>query len=373
MFERFFDFLSFKLVNIDYHRTKLLFKNEKALLFDKNVPLEDFQEIKKRLAFYCPKMKLEPADRNALFGLYPILIFSNEGIPNCCRYIRGGMYSINFRQNPNDGFEWIKLASLCFDKPVNASDSKDRFISYFTELEKKHLDKCYIFGTGPSLEKASEYDWSDGYRVVCNTIVKDKKLWSHIQPDFFVAGDTIYHFGHTQFAKAFRKDLLKRLGETHTYFLYPSIFHPIVQREFQEYSDRCLPVPMGIHKKIHTSLVENYSLPNFENVLNLMLLPLACTLSKNVYLWGFDGRKPDDKNFWSYSSNQFYPEYFLELQEAHPRFFSHHIPKNDQFNYIKRNLGDELDKNLTIAENEGFHFIMMHPSYTATLQKRYNG
>lgn len=200
--------------------------------------------------------------------------------------------------------------------------------------------------------------------------MRDRQLWNHIKPHFIVAGDAIYHFGHTEFARTFRKDLKARLRETETFFVYPELFDSIVQRECAEFSDRLIPVPKGSAQKVNIDLTQNFELPGLHNVLGLLFLPLGCTMSRHVYLWGFDGRAPGDKLFWSNSRKHSYPELIPELQKAHPRFFDHFIPKDDSNKYIKLAFGNLLENCLTAAESEGWQFVMMHHSWTPTLAKR---
>jgi hypothetical protein len=107
------------------------------------------------------------------------------------------------------------------------------------------------------------------------------------------------------------------------------------------------------------------------NVLPLLLLPLACSFSQKVYLWGFDGRGPEDKLFWRNSAKHSYPEYIPELQRAHPAFFSYNLPKENLNKYVQQVHGDVLEAELTKAEEKGWKFFMMHKSWTPTLQKRY--
>ena len=186
-----------------------------------------------------------------------------------------------------------------------------------------------------------------------------------------VAADAIYHFGHTAFAKAFRKDLSARLESTQTFFVYPAIFDEIVQREFRDFEDRLIPIPTGGHQQVEVDLCQCFHLPNLGNVLALMLLPLGCTLSKTVCLWGFDGRAPQDSLFWANSSKHGYAELIPSLQQAHPCFFKTHVPSSDPGRYVKMFHGEVLEKRLTAAETAGFHFHVLHPSWTPTLQKRF--
>ncbi len=244
----------------------------------------------------------------------------------------------------------------------------------FKKVVKKlpDRDKAYVLGTGPSLEKAINLNWNDGYKIVCNTIVKDVELWNYLQPDFILAGDAIYHFGNNDFAIAFIEDLKLRLRETNTFFVYPFIYHSYLSFELKEFEDRLIPIPISYKDLSSISLLDDFSLPaNTGNVLNLLLLPLATTLSKNVYLYGFNGRAPGDKLFWSYSDKHSYVDKIDKIIEKHPKFFEQNVPKNNESNYVKKVHGDKLDQILTNLESLGWCFIMMHETWTETLAKRF--
>ncbi|WP_458868572.1 hypothetical protein, partial [Enterococcus faecium] len=79
------------------------------------------------------------------------------------------------------------------------------------------------------------------------------------------------------------------------------------------------------------------------NVLNKLLLPLGCNLSKHVGLWGFDGRAPKDQLFWSNSQKQSYTELMPTLQAAHPAFFDHFVPRENPEKYVQSVHGDVLE------------------------------
>lgn len=351
---------------------RLLNKNI-ILLVGKNLSAEQIVNLKNRLAFYCPDAQLKISTPvRALFNFYPVLIFGQQFLISArIDKFRFGIFNIDYRTNPIDGWVWCELSGLCSNIITNTDVSKKRFEDYVINLKNENLKKCYIFGTGPSLERAIERDWTDGYRVVCNTIVRDQALWNHINPHFIVAGDAIYHFGSDSYAKAFRNDLAKRLKETNTFFVYPADFNSIVQREFSEFSTRLIPIPRGPHSQAYLDLSNHFSLPAVGNVLPLLLIPVGCSLSKNIYLWGFDGRAPTDSLFWANSNKHSYPEYVKDLKAAHPAFFDHFVPEDDPVKYVKSVHGDILEQILNDAEKEGFHFIMMHHSWTPTLQKRF--
>ena len=295
-------------------------------------------------------------------------------LPPSYRGVLDNIFDVDFDRNEWDGWELCRIAERLAGLPTKArrADAHARLTSVIRRLRGRGNDKVYVFGTGPSLAGAQDRDFSDGHVIVCNTIVRDDRLWHHLNPDLFVAADAIYHFGHTPHAKAFRDDLRKRLieSEGRTHFAYPELFDAIVQREFPDLRELLIPVPFGQHTDIAVDLSEQFELPALGNVLNVLLLPLACTLSKAVWLWGFDGRAPNDEFFWANSGRHSYADLLPELREEHPAFFAAMVPKGRETHYVQLVHGDALDQRLTRAEGQGFTFVMMHFSWTETLNKR---
>lgn len=277
-------------------------------------------------------------------------------------------------------FDAWGMARVAFELDRDAivrrrAEVRERFTGFVRRTMARNLACAYLFGTGPSLERARERSFADGYVVVCNTIVRDPDMWRHLRPDFIAAGDAIYHFGHTEHARAFRRDLKARLSESagSTMFVYPEMFDAIVRREFAGLESQLAPLPFGSHSDVTVSLLERAILPASSNVLNILLLPIGCTLSRRINLWGFDGRAPTDALFWSNSTMHAYPELMPALVDEHPAFYETLVPKGREVEYVKNVHGDELDRRLTSAEERGYEFVMMHPSWTETLNRRYCG
>jgi hypothetical protein len=278
-------------------------------------------------------------------------------------------YWLNPGLNGREAWEWHELVAQQFGHRVNVEASKRRFLDFERQNGLRAFKKCYVFGTGPSLARAIEKDWSDGVRVVCNTIVRDHDLWHHIQPHIIVAADAGYHFSFTDHACAFRSDLKKRLTETDAIFMYPDEFDVVVLREFEGLEDRLVPVPQGDFQDLVHDLHENFAFPELHNILPRML-SIACALSQEIGLWGFDGRAPDDQGFWKNASGQSYPEHMQGLRDAYPAFFNEQIPDNDGQRYIRQSFGEALEQCLSEVEERGTQFVMMHDTWTDTLRKR---
>jgi len=334
------------------------------------------ERLLERLEFYGG---LSPEQVEFTTELTPGMLLSSRRIaranaaagPTSVLDWRRGTFNVDGEANPNDGWAWWEFARFGTRPSQVEVSAAARLRAEIVRLRELGLGKAYLFGTGVSLEKAGERDWSDGYRIACNTIVRDRELWHHIDPHFLVAGDAIYHFGDSAFARAFRADLKLRLAEGRTFFVYPALFTQLVERELGEFADRLVPAPIGMHQRINVDLSREFALPQVGNVLNLLLLPLGCTLSQDVYLWGFDGRAPDDKLFWSNSAKHSYPELMPTLLERHPAFFRHYVPVEKPSTYVQNVHGDALDAALQAAEAQGWSFTMMHKSWTPTLQKRF--
>ncbi len=352
---------------------------KKIFLLTQNMNEEERAQIFERLEFYLDDRELYDVHEKHLLSpdlmlsKKPVLVFGvREGFFYKKLLKKKNVFDIDYRHNPGDGWAWHNLLVNLTKDRANIGEVRERFHEYLSKIWKNDYKKVYIFGTGPSLEKAIDRKWSDGYRIVCNTIVRDIELWNWIEPHFIIAGDAIHHYGHNELAKAFRSDLKKRLTETNTMFVYPIMFDPLVQKEFEDHRDRLIPVPMGTHNKVHTDLTKYFQFPGHGNILNLMLLPLGCTLAKDIYLWGFDGRAPDAKLLWKSSGKHSYPEYLNDLHMAHPAFINHIMPKDQPDKYVEDVLGDSFEQALSQAEKEGWKFTMMHRSWTDTLSRRYD-
>lgn len=336
----------------------------------------DVDEFKKRLKHFVPRIEgryklLERYSLRALLSHAPVVVLDGSWGDRAHSVL--GLYNLDYRKCADDAWNWFRLASFLdrekIDLRIKEAEAEFREVS--TRL-KKDKSRAYIFGTGSSLERAGEMDWSNGIRIVSNTIVKDEALWRHIDPHFIVAGDALYHFGHTPFAVAFRSDLRLRLAESSAYFVYPSIFDPVVRRELSDLQSRLIPIPYGSSRVPICDLMQGFELPLTGNVLNLLLLPIASTLAKDIFLWGFDGKAPGDKMFWKNSERHFYQEFVPQLEAAHPAFFAFQLPKDKPDSYVNSVHGDILDAHLSRAEEKGYRFILLHKSWTKTLQKRYS-
>jgi hypothetical protein len=298
MKRRVIQFLGYCIRGVQRLYVLIIKDNLSTLYYPKINDQNKIEDLKSRFIFYTSgnyKILIPSSFIKALISNNPLFLLGDLTLWNrILLKFRKNIFRIDQFYNPRDGWEWGKYSSFISSSTPDLESVKNEFINYVKKIQSNNYTRAYLFGTGPSLEKAIKYSWKDGYRIVCNTIVRDRELWKHIDPHFIVAADAIYHFGFTAYAKAFRADLRKRLLESETKFIYPLPFHDIVKRELYDVADRLIPIPYGFHTIIYNDLTKEFSMPKVGNILNLLLLPLGCNLSKKIFLWGFDGRAPNE-------------------------------------------------------------------------------
>lgn len=283
-------------------------------------------------------------------------------------------YNVDHTDNKYSAWSWHLINThLSPDQEQRISIYHNRYIRLINKLHNEHKYKrAYLFGTGPSLMNYKKYSFRNGYKIFCNTMVKDPQIWQDLKPDIIVAADALFHYSNTAYARKFREDLAKRLDESkNTYFIYPFIFDTFIRSTcLGAFSDRLIGIPYGKRQEIVTDLTDNFELAELGNALTLMLLPIGASLAKDLQLFGFDGKKPGAKLFWDHSPAHNYPELMPELMDSHPAFMNFHFPTKSSNKYIKDNLAGSLEKMLQKIEKNDWQVHLMHKSHTSVLNKR---
>ncbi len=350
-----------------------------VLILDNQAEAAAVAEIVRRLPFFLPgyrARRVSPGGWGGLAGCLdrwrrtPVLYGGQEDMRLAPSLLRDNpCYWLNPYTNSREAWEWHELVSQHTRPLPDIAAARARLQAYAGRHALREFGRAYVFGTGPSLERARERRWDDGVRIVCNTIVRDRELWLHLQPHFILAADAGYHFSMTRHAAAFREDLGRRLAETDTMFLYPAVFDAVVRRELAAHADRLVPVPGGQGRNLANNLLNDFEFPDLHNILPRLLI-VAGTFADDIRLWGFDGRAPDARDFWHNSGRHSYPEHMAALKTAYPAFFEELVPNRDPTRYMRRAFGDELEEALAAAEAAGKRFIMLHDTYTEILQRR---
>lgn len=277
------------------------------------------------------------------------------------------LLNVDRHRYASEAWSWSEFAASTSDD-IDAQglvlSSRERLADHLDALPS--YDKAYVFGTGPSLDCAMDMDFSDGYRIVCNSIVENEALVRHIDPHVIVAGDAVYHYAPNVHATAFRRDLERVLPDSDMIFVTRDIYHALLKRHHPAVAEKTVVAESGvpgIHFNARERLV--YHQWPMGNILNSLMLPIASSLADEIHLLGFDGRAPDDEYFWKTASKSSYDDLKPPMREAHPAFFA----TTDYERYAQAQ-SDTANTIMEAGEALGKRYLCLNQSYIPAFQSR---
>lgn len=223
-------------------------------------------------------------------------------------------------------------------------------------------EEAYIFGTGPSLSKVADLSLG-GFKVVCNSIVKNRALLRHIRPDLLVFSDPVFHFSPCAYASEWRDLMNAAVEEFDLRVMTQEEFLPLLLAHFPHLKDRAIGMPT--RRGFNLPTVDRFWVGGSINIMTSLMLPIASTFAQNVHIAGADGRAPDEKYFWRHDPSAQLGDLMESAVTTHPSFFRDRIYE-DYYTEHNRHL-DEL---LSYGETLGKRYSTITPSLMPALQKR---
>ncbi len=244
---------------------------------------------------------------------------------------------------------------------------------YYTQLSKinyenmyiKNKDKkeAYIFGTGPSIENAYGFDFSNGFNIVCNSIVKNKGLLRKINPDLLVFADPVFHFSPCEYAQKFREDVLETVSEFDCYCLTLNFTVPLMLAHYPELRDRIIGIP--INSRMNFPDLENFYVKSSSNILTLFMIPVASSICNDINILGCDGRQKGETYFWKHNNDTQYNDLMKTVFDMHPSFFRDRVYED----YYKEHC-EYLQLLIEYGESLGKKYRCLTPTYIPALKER---
>lgn len=245
-------------------------------------------------------------------------------------------------------------------------------IRRFGELHSKFhgSDTAYVLVTGPTLNGAvAEPLEANAVKIICNSIVKDNELLDRIQPDILVFADPVFHFGPSKYAEEFRQHVriaLRRFPKC--YCIVPEMFAAFLEGHLGEFSSRIIGMPL-VRGAINFPMPDRMHVKVTDNIMTLLMLPLAAALSSKVVIIGADGREKSEKYYWKHNSKVQFSDLMSAAFATHPSFLRDRV------------LGDYYDRHCAMvarilekAENEMHcHIVSRTPSFIPALNARGEG
>lgn len=280
---------------------------------------------------------------------------------------KGRYYEVDPQKTRMEGsfYLWAGLNTFV-DKAGLVAENRYK-LSVFHE-KYRNSAKAYVFGTGPTLSDFCEtHDFSDGACIIANSMVRNRKLLEQLRPVAIAAGDPIFHAGCSRYAGEFRRELLRAMASTDAFLFVPlrdySVYISYLPAAMHE---RVVGIPFEANRPYTIDLSEDFHVSPLPNILTLLLLPLASTISREIAVIGCDGRPLDqDQYFWTHDKASQFNAEMDNIRHIHPGFFS--IDYNDY--YLSH--CDNVKAAAETLEAAGRRVISLTPSYVPALADRH--
>ena len=226
-------------------------------------------------------------------------------------------------------------------------------------------NKAFLFCSGPEVQRYPRYDFSDGIKVICNSVINDDELMAAIEPDIQIFGDPIFHFGCSTYAEEFRKKLSSTQQKFGFVNIIPIKYFNLFAHWAPNLIAQTIAVPFDLNIDINLDLSETFKIHTTDNILTLMMLPVASTFAKEVYLLGCDGRPLEQNNyFWKHNDKTQFGSQMDNIQQVHPTFFT-----VDYDEYYLRHC-QNVEAYFAVGEEQGKRFVALTPSYIPAIRSR---
>jgi glycosyltransferase involved in cell wall biosynthesis len=263
------------------------------------------------------------------------------------------------------GIYWRYLLSKT-EKRLFIDEQHEKFCDYASRKELHIKKHAVVFGTGPSIDSAFEYDFSDSLTVVCNSIVQNKELLEHINPAFVTAGDAVSHFGVSSYAAKFRNDMIDKLSSMDLMYFGTATFGYLLTLHYPHLKSKIVLIEQHTDGPAY-DFVSDFSAPKLDSTMNIHMLPIASTFCDDIFILGCDGKMPskDNEDFWAHSKQTQYHNLVDSGHMCHPVFDIHR-----QANTYDRHL-DSVKSTLENGEKEyGKRYTSLKKSYIPSFSKR---
>lgn len=245
----------------------------------------------------------------------------------------------------------------------------------FNQLSKKNYQellnlvagysKGYVFGTGPSLDRAFEFNYSNSFCVVCNSMVKNKALLNYIKPQLLVFSDPVFHFSPCRYAAEFRQMMLEAVDQFQCYIMLPEQSVLLLLAHYPNLKSKIIGMPKKNGKVYNFPTADNFFVRGSKNVLTMFMLPVVSSVVGEIYIIGADGRQPDEKYFWRHSVPSQFNDLMQTAVDTHPSFFRDRVYTEYYKEHCKF-----LEGLVNYGESLGKSYYSLTPSYIPVLAQR---
>jgi hypothetical protein len=223
-------------------------------------------------------------------------------------------------QAPSAAWNWANALA----RIVNVAQEPNRTFEKWLNEKSKTDTRVIVMGSGRSAESWRSFPRDNRVIICANSVVRSSDFLRSHSPDVIVAADALFHFSETQHGIRFRSSVENYLNSnSNSFFIFPQHFSPVVFATVK--ASRSQLVPIKARKYRNGSVldfVRSRKLPKGKNIFDYIMLPLAASISKKIYLIGFDGKPAEQKTgLWVSPSEFEFASEKRELEANYPGFF----------------------------------------------------
>jgi hypothetical protein len=240
--------------------------------------------------------------------------------------------------------------------------------SRFLERWSKVENAC-LYLTGPSVEILSQKQMDhSAIKIICNSLVKNEKFLSKLQPDVLIFSDPAYHFGVSKYAAVFRSYVKQVMIEyPEMICIVPERFFPLTIAFLGDIArERIIGMPIIDSDQFNFPTTSRFFVKKTNNILTLMLIPIASQIAKQIFIFGADGRVKGDKGYWKHAQSSQMSDQMKTIYDSHPS-----LARDEDVEKYYEEHCQLLEELLQYGEkSHEIHYCCKTPSFIPALAKR---
>jgi len=214
--------------------------------------------------------------------------------------VRPHLYVIKRGLDCCDANEWLRLTKDVYCT-INGS-LPDNFVAF----PKYPVNTCAIIGSGPSFENFIKESVSYDTWICANNVVCDIRMRSLPNP-FAICVLDPYIFSSLESMQPTIQGIFCFLRETQAVMITTLDFAAYIELNFpSDIKRKCHYVSTLGHDTARfwtNSDLQKLAITPYGNVLTDLMIPVAAAISRDVVLYGCDGREPGEKGFFLKGTN----------------------------------------------------------------------
>lgn len=306
-----------------------------TLRTNENIPefLEDDSDFDPSISekFDFLKYKISTTKSLLAFDQFDILFSTSltpkedvqEYIENA-KNIKKLVFYVDKEKQRHEGSMFIQAIYVFRDFYQNTIDSNIQKFKDFHRSNKRL--KSFIFTSGPTIDSYKEFNYEHGLKLVCNTVTLDREFMNNIKPDILFFADPLFHYGPSIYASEFRDSVREAMNNfPKLIIISTNKFAYMLCYLFPEFKERVITIPVEPEGNIniHLNSEKSFFTRATDNIFTLLMLPVAATLTKEIYTIGVDGKPISlDNKFWKYGKKSQNNDKYSSLKRLHPGFFN---------------------------------------------------